>query len=136
MKNIPELYQHYHTGRNDERLELFDIVKAEFGPESFLYPGCFVHATPAFVMPDGTFVDTDKRAKKFFNDPRTLSFIEESKRYRQPAKLQFLWRDYSEELPIHREYDLLVSQYAGFVSESCKRYLRKGGRASIKQQPG
>ena len=127
MKNIPGLYQHYHVGRNDERLELFDIVQAEFGAESFLYPGCFVHVTPAFVMPNATFVDTDKRARTFFSDPQTLSFVEESKRYRQQAKLQFLSRDYSEELPIHREYDLLISQYAGFVSESCKRYLRKGG---------
>ena len=127
MKNMPGLYQHYHAGRNDERLELFDVVQAEFGAESFLYPGCFVHVTPAFVMPNATFVDTDKRARTFFSDPHTLSFVEESKRYRQQAKLQFLPRNYSEELPIHRGYDLLISQYAGFVSESCKRYLRKGG---------
>jgi hypothetical protein len=127
MKNIPGLYQNYHAGTNDERLELFDIVQAEFSAESFLYPGCFVHVTPAFVMPNATFVDTDKRARRFFNDPQTLSFVEESKRYRQQAQLQFLSRDYTEELPIHGGYDLLISQYAGFVSESCKTYLRKGG---------
>jgi hypothetical protein len=65
--------------------------------------------------------------KRFFDDPQTLSFVRESRRYRERADLQFLWRDYTDELPIHRGYDLLISQYAGFVSESCKRYLRKGG---------
>jgi hypothetical protein len=127
MKNVPGLYQHYHSERNDERLELFEIVRAEYGTDSFLYPGCFVHVTPAFVMPNATFVDADKRARRFFDDPQTLSFVRGSRRYRERADLQFLWRDYTDELPIHRGYDLLISQYAGFVSESCKRYLRKGG---------
>jgi hypothetical protein len=127
FKNVLELYQSYHVDRNDERLELFDIVRAEYGAASFLYPGCFVHVTPAFVMPDATFIDTDKRARSFFEDPHTFSFVEESKRYREHARLQFLWRDYTDELPISTRYDLLISQYGGFVSESCKRYLRRGG---------
>jgi hypothetical protein len=127
MKNIPGLYQQYHAAKNDERLELFDIVRAEYGAKSYLYPGCFVHVTVAFVMPNATFVDTDKRAKRFFDDPQTLSFVEESKRYGEQPKLRFLSRNYTEELPIHNGFDLLISQYTGFVSESCKRSLRKGG---------
>jgi hypothetical protein len=127
MKNILELYHQYHAARNDERLELFDIVRAEYGAKSFLYPGCFVHITPAFVMPNATFVDTDKRARRFFDDPQTTSFVGASKQYEEEPELRFLVQDYTEELPIHRGYDLLISQYAGFVSESCKRHLRKGG---------
>ena len=127
MKKTPRLYQQYHVARNDERLELFEIVRKEFGAKSFFYPGCFVHVTPAFVIPDATFVDTDKRARRFFDDPQTLTFIQASKRYGEQPKLRFLSRDYSEQLPIESSYDLLISQYAGFVSESCKRYLRKGG---------
>ena len=127
MKDIPRLYQQYHVARKDERLELFEIVRAEFGPLSFLYPGCFVHITPAFFIPKAAFVDTDKRARRFFGDSQTMAFVEASKRYEQKLNLRFLSRDYSEELPIERTYDLIISQYAGFVSESCKRYLRKGG---------
>lgn len=127
MKDIPRLYEQYHVAKKDERLELFEIMHAEYGTKSFLYPGCFVHITPAFVMPNATFVDTDKRARSFFGDPQTLVFVDTSKRYKEQPKLRFLSRDYSEELPIERTYDLVISQYAGFVSESCKRYLRKGG---------
>ncbi len=127
MKDIPRLYQQYHVERKDERLELFEIIRTEFCAHCFLYPGCFVHITPAFVFPNATFVDTDKRSRKFFDDQRTLAFVEALKRYKERPKLQFLSRDYSQELSIDRNYDLLVSQYAGFVSEKCKRYLRKGG---------
>ena len=127
MKDIPKLYQQYHVDRQDERLELFVIIRTKFLAGSFLYPGCFVHITPAFVFPNATFVDTDRRAKNFFDDPRTLAFVEAAKQYKQKPKMRFLAQDYLEELEIDRNYDLLVSQHAGFVSENCKKYLRKGG---------
>lgn len=126
MKKIPKLYEQYHVARNDERLEVFEIIRKEFGVNSFLYPGCFVHVTPAFVIPKATFVDTDRRARRFFDDPQTLSFVRASKQYDEEPELQFLSQDYTGTLAIERGYDLLISQYAGFVSESCRRYLRKG----------
>ena len=126
MKKIPKLYEQYHVAKNDERLELFEIIRAEFGVNSFLYPGCFVHVTPAFVIPKATFVDTDKRARRFFDDPQTLSFVRASRQYNEEPELRFLSQDYTGTLPIEKRYDLLISQYAGFVSESCKKYLRKG----------
>jgi hypothetical protein len=106
MKDIPRLYEKYHVAKKDERLELFGIMHAEYGARSFLYPGCFVHSTPAFVMPNATFVDTDKRARSFFGDPQTLVFIDASKHYKEQPKLRFLSHDYSEGLPIERTYDL------------------------------
>lgn len=127
MKDIPRLYQQYHVERQDERLELFEIVRTEFCVHSFLYPGCFVHITPALVIPNATFIDTDKRARRFFDDPRTIAFVESAKHYKEQPKLRFIARDYSEELSIDKNYDLLISQYAGFVSEKCKKYLRRGG---------
>ena len=90
MEKIPKLYQRYHVVNKDERTELFEIVRTEFGAQSFVYPGCFVHITPAFFIPKATFVDTDKRAKRFFDDPQTLGFIEASKRYGEQPKLLFL----------------------------------------------
>jgi hypothetical protein len=79
MKSISKLYDQYHVAKNDERLELFEIIRTEFGVNSFLYPCCFVHITPAFVMSKATFVDTDRRVKRFFDDPQTLSFVGTSK---------------------------------------------------------
>jgi hypothetical protein len=78
-------------------------------------------------MPKATFVDTDRRAKGFFGDPQIVSFVRASRQYDEEPELRFLSQDYSKTLPIERAYDLVISQYAGFVSESCKRYLRKGG---------
>jgi hypothetical protein len=49
------------------------------------------------------------------------------KRYEEPPNIAFLAQDYAKELSIGTDYDVLLSQYAGFVSEKCKKYLRKGG---------
>jgi hypothetical protein len=46
------LYEKYHASRQDERLGLFESVRAEFGVTRGLYPGCFVHVTPSFVIPE------------------------------------------------------------------------------------
>ena len=124
-KNVPGLYQYYHVGRNDERLGLFDIVRAEYGAVSFLYPGCFVHVLRRSSCPKLHLLI--RTSGLDFSRIRIAFFVEESKRYRDHARLQFLWRDYTDELPISAGYDLLISQYGGFVSESCKRYLRRGG---------
>ena len=127
MKSIPELCGQYHVRREDERLELFEIVRSEFGTRSFLYPGRFVHFTPASIIPNATFVDTGKQVKGFFDDPQTPAFFNACKRCEKPAKLRSLGRDFPKDLPIERGNDLLISQYAGLVSERCKGYLRKGG---------
>lgn len=40
----------------------------------------------------------------------------------------FIADDYTDHLNIDDEsFDLIISQYAGFVSEACMRYLRRGG---------
>ena len=136
MKDVLGLYEEYHARRQDERLELFEVVRREYMSNSCLYPGCFVHITPAFVFPKTTFVDTDRRARRFFDDPRTLAFVEAKKLYDGQPQVRFLARDYSKELEIDTKHDLLVSQYAGFVSESCKKYLRKGGLLIVNNSHG
>ena len=42
-----DLYEKYHTSRQDERRGLFEIARDEFAVASGLYPGCFVPKSKA-----------------------------------------------------------------------------------------
>jgi SAM-dependent methyltransferase len=122
------LYTKYHTSRNDERRGLFEIARTEFGVERGLYPGCFVHVTPSFCIERMVYVDSDARAAAFFADGAVRALVEREKVYDSAAEIIFYRRDYRAPLPLVEEtFDLLISQYAGPISEHCKRYLRPGG---------
>jgi len=125
---VPELYNKYFTDRQFERLDLFQIISDKFDIQCVLYPGSFVHVTPSFVFPHVVYVDSDKQAKKFFNDPEVQRFIDERKGFPQEAQIIFHAADYRKGFDEQEEgFDLLISQYAGFVGQDCKRYLKRGG---------
>jgi hypothetical protein len=127
-KDLLKLYDEYFVARDFERLDLFQLLADKYGIQRALYPGSFVHITPSFVYPITSYVDSDKRAKKFFNDAALQEFVAERKRYSQPAQFSFHAMDYQQAIDEKEEsFDLLISQYAGFVSQPCKRYLRVGG---------
>ncbi len=122
------LYTKHYVANSFERLELFKLMAASFAGRRALYPGSFAHLTPAFVYPHTCFVDTDKRAARFFADPAVRDYVNERKVYSQEPCIRFHSADYVQEIPEAEEsYDLLISQYAGFVSQHCKQYLRVGG---------
>ena len=122
------LYEKYHICRADERLQLFEILRSELDIESGLYPGCFVHVTPSFVIPRMVYVDSDARARRFFDDGSADPIVQKRKLYAESVQIKFVQQHYAKPLPIDEEsIDLLISQYAGFVSESCTRYLKPGG---------
>ena len=123
-----ELYRKYHAERSDERLELFRGLVDHFSVSSALYPGSFVHITPSFVIPRVVYVDSDSRAEKFFRDPTTQELVDGRREYEQEAVVSFHRADYAEAIDeAEGSFDLLISQYAGFVSRDCKRYLKAGG---------
>lgn len=123
-----ELYRHYHLNRDDDRLGMFRLLGERFPIDSALYPGCFVHLTPALVFAQVIFVETDRRARKFFEQPAVLDYIRQNKSYAQEPQVVFLSRDYTQPLPVEEaSVNLLISQYAGFVSQHCTRYLKVGG---------
>ena len=127
-KNPLELYKEHFVDKEIERLELFQLLRIKYGGASAIYPGSFVHVTPSFVFPVTTYVEMDKRAKKFFENPGLSDFISSQKIYVEEARVQFYAQDYREEIVSEDEkYDLLISQYAGFVSKYCQRYLKIGG---------
>lgn len=127
-KIMVDLYRKYHLDKGDERFGLFAILRSEYNVQRGLYPGCFVHVTPSFVIPEMVYVDSDSRARKFFQSGSTESFVCANKEYGDEPSVMFIAGDYTDHLSIHdKSFDLLISQYAGFVSEACTRYLRRGG---------
>lgn len=129
MENsIPLLYSKYFINRQFERFDLFQTIAEIYPIKRVLYAGSFIHITSSFVFPDVVYVDNDKQAKKFFGEAETLNFINQMKVYPQDAQVQFIFQDYRESLNEKQgSFDLLISQYAGFVGQFCKMYLKKGG---------
>ncbi len=128
LKDPIDLYKEYFVHREYERLDLFQLLAERFGVTSALYPGSFVHITPSLVFPKTTYVDMDKRAKQFFQSMEVLDFVAQNKMYPQRSEMTFHPADYRQALAEPDEsYDLLISQYAGFISNHCKRYLKING---------
>jgi len=118
--------QDQHEG---DRWRLFGAIGDAIDPDSVLYPGSFVDVAPSFVFRSVTYIDVDRNAAKFFADDEGVREII-SAHNEAPAdpRLRFLNGDYTEDLGLPEdEFDLLISLYAGFVSEHCTNNLRVGG---------
>ncbi len=131
MKNTEaalDLYRKYFSDRQFERLDLFQMIADNFPVQRVLYAGSFVHITPSFVFSDVVYVDNDKQARKFFSDQELDNFIAKRKIYTQAARVKFHFTDYQDAFDKSPDsFDLLISQYAGFVGKYCKPYLKIGG---------
>ena len=128
QKDPLALYRKYYVDRDFERLDLFQLLSEKYKIQSALYPGSFVHFTPSLVYPRSVYVDNDKQAKKFFASEAHLDFISEHKIYQQETSITFHSSSYTHDFGEENEsFDLLISQYAGFISQHCKQYLNIGG---------
>lgn len=118
--------QDRHRG---DRHRLFTAIHDSFPVRTALYPGSFADVAPSFVVGDVTYVDSDRRAARFFDDADGVDeLIAAARRPAGPARWRFVAADYREALPVpDGSVDLLISLYAGLVSDSCTRYLRPGG---------
>ena len=127
--DVQELYRESYVDNNFERADLFETLKTRFNINRALYPGSFAHVTPSFFIPEVAYVDTDPRAKKFFEQKDAVAdLISKKKTYDTDTVLHFISSDYSGSLDLkEKSFDLLISQYAGFVSQECKKYLKVGG---------
>ena len=123
-----KLYKKYFIEKNDERKELFRIIKNEFNPSTGLYPGSFVHVTPSFFIPKMTYVDTDKRCNNFFNNKELIQFVSKNKEYKSKTVIKYLNNDFTKTISTETEsFELLISLYAGFISMHCKKFLKLNG---------
>ena len=82
---IPDLYNQYFIAKDDERKEMFELLKEKYQPAKGLYPGSFVHITPSFFIEEMVYVDSDRRMRKFFEDPDVSEFIQAHKVFPEPA---------------------------------------------------
>lgn len=127
--------QDQHQG---DRLRLFASVAGAVDASLVLYPGSFVDVAPSFVFPDVTYVDMDRRAARFFADVDGVDeIVSANTTDDRPRSRRFLPQDYRDDLGLaERSVDLLVSLYAGFISEHCTRYLRVGGSLLVNPSHG
>lgn len=117
---------------------LFGAVADVIEVAAALYPGSYVDLEPSFVWPSVTYVDVDRRANQFFSDrDGAAELLVERGANEGERRFRFLHADYREPLDLDDDsFDLLVSLYAGFVSEHCTRYLRVGGHLLVNSSHG
>lgn len=135
-KNL-QLYEKFFIDNNSERPDLFKKVKEKYDLKSAIYPGCFIHITPSLIFSKTAYIDNDRRIQSFFTDPEVLNWIKTNKEYTSESIIQSFQQSYSEKLPIPiGTYDLMISQYAGFISRECKQYLKPGGILLVNNSHG
>lgn len=139
--DVARFHADFDTHR-DDRIRLFRAVAEFVSPATVLYPGSYVDIAPSVFSDDVHYVDTDRRAARFFDQEADVRRLIEDKRTGTgPATTDFAVRfdhaDYQGELPIEDgSVDLLISLYAGFISESCSRYLAAGGVLLVNNSHG
>lgn len=137
LKRTRTLWDKQDQHRGD-RFRLFTAVSTAVAAESVLYPGSYVDLAASFVWPSVTYVDVDRRANQFFGDVEGVQeLLVENGVARDAHSVRFVHCDYGDLLPLGEgEFDLLVSLYAGFISEVCTEYLRLGGTLMVNASHG
>lgn len=112
-----------------DRSGLFAAVSKAWHPAKALYPGSYVDLSPSTAIPSVTYVDTDRRAARYFADTALVAAELEGRTLPGAGtEVTFLHMDYTRPLPIPAaSFDLLISLYAGPVWEHCRPYLSPGG---------
>jgi len=119
-------------------LNLFAAVADAVGGRTVLYPGSFVDVAASSVFQSVTYVDSNRATPRFFADVDGVHEIISS----QPGapddpEVRFIHSDYGDDLGLPPgSFDLLISLYAGFVSEACTDYLRIGGALLVNSSHG
>lgn len=126
--------QDQHKG---DRLRLFRAVADATGAATVLYPGCFVDIAPSFVFSSVTYNDLDKRTPGFFADEEGVLEIINANGGPSSPDISFIHGDFRHRLELPTEhFDLLVSLYAGFISEHCTQHLKLGGTLLVNPSHG
>lgn len=121
----------------DDRFRLFRAVGKIIVPKAVLYAGSYVDVAPSFIFPNVTYVDMDRRAKRFFEDDVGVKEIVAAKDTAAPnVQFSFIHSDYAKLSLPKQSFDLLISLYAGFISEYCTKFLKVGGHLLVNPSHG
>ena len=136
-KSIIDLYIEYSSKTGDRLGPILTVTK-KYNVGRALYPGSYIHITPSLLIPEVVYVDTDKKAKQFFRNLAEIEqYINQNKRYKVESKIDFQGVDFNKPLQCEDSYfDLMISLYAGFISQACKRYLKVGGILLVNDSHG
>lgn len=139
-RNLQEITQKLWDKQNqhpDDRFRLFRAVGKVIAPETVLYAGSYVDVAPSFIFPNVTYVDMDKRAKRFFDDEVGVrEIINAQGSAPSNIRFSFIHSDYSKLSFPEQSFDLLISLYAGFISEYCTEFLKVGGYLLVNPSHG
>jgi len=126
---LKTLYDKYYKSRSFEQEDVFRAIQDKYTISSALYPGSFIHITPSFTFTKVVYVDNNGEAKKFFSNKILVKeMIDSRKSYNEESGFEFIGQDYNKPLSIEEQsFDLLISHYAGIISQPCKKYLKRGG---------
>jgi hypothetical protein len=122
-------YHKYHTNRDNTRIGLLEALQNQFEIQKVLYPGSYTDITPSLVFSEVVYVDSANKFKKFSEDTIEIeTYITEYKKYTSKPCITFHYSDYYKDLgEDENSFDLLLSQYAGFISKACHKYLKPAG---------
>jgi hypothetical protein len=137
-KMVLRTYEDYERSRGDLS-GMFSLLADAFAIKRVLYPGSYIHLSPSFIFPSVVYVDTDKRAKKFFADRLSVdALVQRRKQYDGRPEINFHHADYATDLGGPDEsFDLLVSLYAGLNTRLHRCHCRKGrSRALTRHRRG
>lgn len=112
-----------------DRSPMFAAIRSSWDVEDALYPGCYLDLSPSTAIASVTYVDTDRRAARYFADSDLVRKAAAGTSAREAEiAVEFLHADYTHPLPFAAgRFDFLISLYAGPVWEHCRQYLRPRG---------
>ncbi len=126
MNKYIEEYKQY-VNKIGNRLGLYRLVTNKYNVSSALYPGSHIDIDPSLVISKVTYIDNFEGAIKFFKNIDVIrEYLETNKEYNSHCDINFLAEDYTKLLNVDN-VDLIISQYAGFVGQATKKYLKVGG---------
>lgn len=125
-EQVSDMYEAYAQKIGD-RKQVYEKIASIFDVKRALYPGSHIDVTPSLVIPHVIYVDSFKGTIRFFKQLETVQeLIDNRKEYDEPCTIEFFGQDYTQPLDIET-VDLIISQYAGFVGQATKDYLKPGG---------
>lgn len=123
LEQVIEPYETYAQKIGD-RKRVYKSIANTFDVKRALYPGSHVDVTPSLVIPHVIYIDSYRGTIRFFKHLETVQeLMDRRKEYDEPCTIEFFGRDYTQPLDIE-PVDLIISQYAGFVGQETKHFLK------------